>query len=169
MNIFTDPYIFNFPHFIILQNYMHKEIYYLFALAAGLAVAIQTGVNAQLRLTIQNPTLTALISFLVGSIVLLIYVGITSYHQLPAATTMYKISWWKYLGGIMGAFYITTVVIIAPRIGAANTLGFIVAGQLISAVIFDHFGLVGFVVRQITLLRILGVIFLILGVYLIRK
>ncbi len=60
---------------------MHKEIYYLFALAAGLAVAIQTGVNAQLRLTIQNPTLTALISFLVGTIVLLIYVGITSYHQ----------------------------------------------------------------------------------------
>jgi bacterial/archaeal transporter family-2 protein len=148
---------------------MQKEVYYLFALAAGLAVAIQTGVNAQLRLTIQNPTLTALISFLTGTFVLFMYVMLTSSHQLPTPATMYTISWWKYLGGVMGAFYITTVVIIAPRIGAANTLGFIVAGQLISAVIFDHFGLIGFVVRQITFLRILGVIFLILGVYLIRK
>lgn len=148
---------------------MQKEVYYLFALAAGLAVAIQTGVNAQLRLTIQNPTLTALISFLTGTFVLFMYVMLTSYQQLPAAATLYKISWWKYLGGIMGAFYITTVVIIAPKIGAANTLGFIVAGQLISAVIFDHFGLIGFVVRQITFLRVLGVIFLVLGVYLIRK
>lgn len=148
---------------------MQKEVYYLFALAAGLAVAIQTGVNAQLRLTIQNPTLTALISFLTGTFVLFMYVMLTSYQQLPTAATLYKISWWKYLGGIMGAFYITTVVIIAPKIGAANTLGFIVAGQLISAVIFDHFGLIGFVVRQITFLRVLGVIFLVLGVYLIRK
>jgi transporter family-2 protein len=94
---------------------------------------------------------------------------LTSYQQLPEAAVMYKIPWWKYLGGVMGAFYITTVVIIAPKIGAANTLGFIVAGQLISAVIFDHFGLMGFVIRQITLPRILGVIFLVLGVYLIRK
>jgi transporter family-2 protein len=148
---------------------MSKEIYYLLALIAGLAVAVQTGANAQLRLIVQNPTITALISFLVGTFILFIYVMLTSYQQLPEAATMYKIPWWKYLGGVMGAFYITTVVIIAPRIGAANTLGFIVAGQLISAVIFDHFGLLGFVVRQVTLPRLLGVIFLILGVYLIRK
>jgi transporter family-2 protein len=148
---------------------MPKEIYYLLALVAGLAVAVQTGANAQLRLIVQNPTLTALISFLVGTTLLFIYVMLTSYQQLPDAAVMYKIPWWKYLGGVMGAFYITTVVIIAPKIGAANTLGFIVAGQLISAVIFDHFGLMGFVIRQITLPRILGVIFLILGVYLIRK
>jgi transporter family-2 protein len=148
---------------------MPKEIYYLLALMAGLAVAIQTGANAQLKLTIQNPTITALISFLVGTFILFIYVMLTSYQQIPATATLYTISWWKYLGGVMGAFYITTVVIIAPRIGAANTLGFIVAGQLISAVVFDHFGLLGFVVRQITFPRVIGVIFLVLGVYLIRK
>jgi transporter family-2 protein len=148
---------------------MPKEIYYLLALVAGLAVAVQTGANAQLRLIVQNPTVTALISFLVGTSLLVVYVLLTSYQQLPALATMYKIPWWKYLGGVMGAFYITTVVIIAPKIGAANTLGFIVAGQLISAVIFDHFGLMGFVVRHVSLPRILGVFFLILGVYLIRR
>lgn len=148
---------------------MPKEIYYLLALLAGLAVAVQTGVNAQLKLVVNNPTLTALLSFSVGTIILLIYVLLSSYHSLPSVNMLAGIPWWKWLGGVMGAFYITTVVIIAPKIGAANTLGFIVAGQLISAVIFDHFGLIGFVIRPITLLRILGVIFLILGVYLIRR
>ncbi len=148
---------------------MPKEIYYLLALLAGLAVAIQTGVNAQLRLVVSNPTLTALLSFTVGTVILSVYVLVTSHHTLPSVHTLTNIPWWKWLGGVMGAFYITTVVIIAPKIGAANTLGFIVAGQLISAVIFDHFGLVGFVVRPVTLLRILGVVFLIVGVYLIRR
>ncbi len=148
---------------------MSKEFYYLLALLAGLAVVIQTGANAQLRLIVQHPMVTALISFLVGTVILFTYVMLTSYGQLPSIDTLGKISWWKWLGGAMGAFYITTVVVIAPKIGAANTLGFIVAGQLISAVIFDHFGLFGFVIRQVTLLRILGVFFLILGVYLIRK
>lgn len=148
---------------------MPKEIYYLLALLAGLAIAVQTGVNAQLRLAVSNPTLTALLSFTVGTVILSLYVLATSYHTLPSLHTLANISWWKWLGGLMGAFYITTVIIIAPRIGAANTLGFIVAGQLISAVIFDHFGLVGFVVRQVSVLRVLGVIFLILGVYLIRR
>ena len=148
---------------------MPKEIYYLLALLAGLAVAIQTGANSQLRLIVQNPMVTALISFLVGTTILLAYVLITSYQHLPPADMLGKISWWKWLGGVMGAFYICTVVIIAPKIGAANTLGFIVAGQLISAVIFDHFGLLGFEIRPATLVRVLGVIFLILGVYLIRR
>lgn len=148
---------------------MSKEIYYLVALLAGSAVAIQTGANAQLRLIIHSPIVTACISFLVGTTVLLLYVFIANRQYIPELSVISQISWWKWLGGVMGAAYITTVVIIAPRIGAANTLGFIMAGQLMAAVIFDHFGWIGFEVRPVTIWRILGVVFLILGVYLLRK
>lgn len=148
---------------------MPKEVYYLLALLAGAAVAVQTGANAQLRLIVQSPIITACISFLVGTSVLLLYVLIANRQHIPELSVVTQISWWKWLGGIMGAAYITTVVIIAPRIGAANTLGFIMAGQLIAAVIFDHFGWIGFEIRPVNLWRILGVVFLILGVYLIRR
>lgn len=148
---------------------MPKEMYYALAMLAGLAVAVQTGANAQLRQIVNSPIITALISFLVGTILLSVYVIITSRQFIPATSVLTQISWWKWLGGIMGAFYITTVVIVAPKIGAANTLGFIVAGQLISAVLFDHMGWIGFVIRPINLWRVLGVVFLILGVYLIRR
>ncbi|QHT66007.1 DMT family transporter [Rhodocytophaga rosea] len=148
---------------------MPKEMYYVLALLAGTAVAVQTGANAQLRLIVHSPIITACISFLVGTTVLLLYVLIANRQYIPEFSVVSQISWWKWIGGIMGVIYITTVVVVAPKIGAANTLGFIVAGQLISAVLFDHFGWIGFDVRPISLWRILGVIFLILGVFLLRK
>jgi transporter family-2 protein len=136
---------------------------------AGLAVAIQSGVNAQLRLAVGSPIITAMFSFLVGTIILVTYVLLTSTHLLPSPKLIAGISWWKWIGGAMGVFYITSVVIVAPRIGAASTFGFIVAGQLIFAIIFDHFGIIGFPHHPVSFLRIGGVILLILGVYLIQK
>lgn len=58
-------------------------MYYLVALLAGSAVAIQTGANAQLRLIIQSPIVTACISFMVGTAVLIIYVLIANRQYIP--------------------------------------------------------------------------------------
>jgi transporter family-2 protein len=57
----------------------------------------------------------------------------------------------------------------APKIGAANALGFVIAGQLLGAVILDHFGWIGFPVKEISWTRILGIAVMILGVYLVQK
>src|SRR5687767_7148107 len=148
---------------------MPKEIFYLIALLAGLAVTIQAGANAQLRLAVGNPVITAMISFLVGTTILVTYVLFTSTHLLPSAKTISGISWWKWIGGALGVFYIISVIVVAPRIGAASTFGFIVAGQLIFAVIFDHFGIIGFPQHPVSWLRVIGVLLLLAGVYLIQK
>lgn len=148
---------------------MSKEICYLIAFLVGLGVTIQAGVNAQLRLAVGSPLITAFFSFLVGTSILLILVLFTSTKEFPSLQTLSQISWWKWVGGAMGVFYIVSVVVVAPRIGAASTFGFIVAGQLIFAVVFDHFGFIGFPLHTITPLRIAGVILLIAGVYLIQR
>jgi transporter family-2 protein len=148
---------------------MPKEIYYFIAFIAGSGIAIQSGANAQLRLLVNNPMITALMSFLVGTFVLIILVLTTASKELPSTQVLVHISWWKWLGGIMGAFYICSVVITAPKIGAANTLGFVMAGQLLFAVLFDHFGWLGFQPHAISPMRILGVALLLLGIFLIQK
>ncbi|QMU31285.1 DMT family transporter [Adhaeribacter radiodurans] len=148
---------------------MPKEIYYVIAFIAGSGIAVQSGANAQLRLLVNNPLVTALISFLVGAVALVILVIATASKELPSGQVLTHIAWWKWLGGIMGAFYIVSVVITAPKIGAANTLGFVMAGQLLFAVLFDHFGWLGFQTHPVSPLRILGVALLLLGIYLIQK
>lgn len=149
---------------------MSREIFYCVAFIAGLGVAIQAGVNSQLRIMVQNPLLTALISFLVGTAgLIIIYLIYYKSIPMPPETPVSEITWWKWTGGMLGVFYIVSMIIVAPKIGAANALGFAVAGQLFFAVILDHFGLIGFEVKPITWIRIAGVLFLLLGVYLIQR
>ena len=56
-----------------------------------------------------------------------------------------------------------------PRIGVATYISALIAGQLTAAIFYDHFGLFGQAVREITPLRLLGVLFMGAGVYLIRR
>jgi len=147
---------------------MAKELYYALAFTSGLLIAIQAGVNSQLRISIQHPVLASLISFTVGGVLLAIVYAFSG--KMPeTATSLVNVSSWKYIGGILGAIYIFSVIIIAPKIGAANTLCFAIAGQVVSAVILDHFGWVGFPVREISWTRIGGAVMIILGVYFVQK
>lgn len=145
-----------------------KIQYYLLSVLAGLAVAFQTGVNSQLRTDTNNPVLTALISFGVGTMVLVI-LYLSFFRQSPLFPAGVDFQWWKFTGGALGVFYVTAVVIAAPRIGAANSLAFIVGGQFVTAIIIDHFGLMNLPVNSISLTRIAGIVLLLAGVYLIQK
>ncbi|CAN5746999.1 DMT family transporter [soil metagenome] len=147
---------------------MSKEFLYLIALLVGAGISVQAGVNAQLRTATGNPILTALISFLVGTSILLGAYLLTARTPPPYAAIV-GLSWWKFMGGVMGTLYITGIIVLAPRIGAANTIGFTIAGQLIFAVVLDHFGWIGFPVRPISLMRAAGVLLIILGIFLVQK
>lgn len=147
---------------------MIKIHYYLISILAGVAVALQTGVNSQLRTDTNNPVLTALISFLVGTVMLVIlYMSV--FRQSPAFPDGYAFTWWKFTGGILGVIYVISIVIAAPRIGAANALAFIVGGQFVAAIIIDHYGYIGLPVVRISAYRIMGIVLLLAGVYLIQK
>jgi bacterial/archaeal transporter family-2 protein len=145
-----------------------KITYYLLSIAAGVAVAFQTGVNSQLRTDTNNPVLTALISFAVGTLALLVLYFLF-FRQAPTFPATTDFQWWKFTGGLLGVCYVTAVVIAAPRIGAANALAFIVGGQFISAIIIDHFGLMRLPVTPVSMYRIFGILLLLAGVYLIQK
>ena len=145
-----------------------KMQYYLISILAGVAVAFQTGVNSQLRSATNNPVLTALISFGVGTIALLL-LYFTFFKQTPVFPPGHSLQWWSFTGGLLGVLYVTGVVIAAPRIGAANALALIVAGQFIAAIIIDHFGWMRLPVNPISLYRLAGIGCLLLGIYLIQR
>ena len=145
-----------------------KIQYYLLSVLAGIAVAFQTGVNSQLRTDTNNPVLTALISFSVGTVALVV-LYFTFFRQAQAFPQGYGFEWWKFTGGLLGVLYVTAVVIAAPRIGAANALAFIVAGQFTAAIIIDHYGWMGLPIHSVSWQRVAGILLLLAGVYLIQK
>lgn len=145
-----------------------KILYYILPLLAGIMMTIQSGINSQLRTAIQHPILAALISFLSGTIALIVLI-LLSRQSIPTLQTLGGISWYKWTGGLLGAFIVTVSLVSVARIGATNMFVLIIAGQLITAVIIDHFGMLGLQQSTISLQKALGVLLLIGGVYLVNK
>jgi transporter family-2 protein len=147
-------------------------MYYFFLLLAfliGVTNTFQSGVNSQLRVATQNPILSSIISFATGLCLLLVCYLFFNKESVPTLDTLKSISWWKWLGGVFGAFYVLTVILIVKEIGPANLLCLIIAGQLIAGVLIDHFGWVGFAVHSINVWRVLGIGLIIGGVVLVLK
>ncbi|HEY0895566.1 MAG TPA: DMT family transporter [Sphingobacteriaceae bacterium] len=148
---------------------MNNIAYYLLALLAGVALATQTGINAQLRSVVGSPVLATLISFLVGTVALVLYVTLFERESYGAIHQMKGMAFYKILGGLIGAAYVCSVIVLAPRIGAANLLALIVGGQILFALFLDHFGLLGFQQHSFNVFRLAGACLLIGGVVLILK
>jgi transporter family-2 protein len=74
----------------------------------------------------------------------------------------------SWTGGIFGAIYIAISILLLPRLGAAMVVALIVLGQMMGALAFDHFALLGVPENPISVWRIAGAILVLAGVVLIR-
>jgi len=134
-----------------------------------MGVVIQSGANTQLRAILGNPFLAAFISFGTGLLALLILNTVMGTDpSILNAENIQRTRWWMWLGGILGAFFITSVIFIAPIIGPTKLFGIIIASQLIFSVAVDHFGWLGFEVQAINIKKAIGVILLIAGAFLVQ-
>ncbi len=140
----------------------------VFAVLAGAVLPLQVGLNIQLGKSVHQPIFAAFASFLVGTIGLFIYLLILKFEfsAIAQTRTVSPIVW---TAGLLGAFYVAAVIILAPKLGTALTFVLVVAGQMTVSLIVDHYGLLGFSVKHINWQRLLGVAFLVAGVLLIRK
>lgn len=143
-------------------------LYILLTVVAGVAVTLQVGVNNALRQSINSPVFAALFSFAVGTLGLLVYVLATRAHW-PSMQSMAKVPVWAWSGGVLGACYVVTAIIVAPKLGAASLISLIVATQLCTSLFLDHFGLIGFAQQGINIWRVAGALLLIAGVTLIVR
>ena len=147
---------------------MSRIIFLAVALFVGALLPIQAALNSKMGKTINNPIAAAFISFVVGTIALCFYLLITK-QSFYFQTAYKQAPWYAWLGGLLGTFYVAASIIILPRLGVALTFSLVIFGQLLIALIMDHFGVLGVEIRTINFYRILGVLFLIAGVVLIRR
>ncbi|MBA3522494.1 MAG: DMT family transporter [Gemmatimonadales bacterium] len=138
------------------------------ALLIGVLLPLQTGINAQLRITLGAPLAAALVSFLVGSAGLIVLAVITGV-SLPVFAAWDRSPWWHWIGGLLGAVYVASVIVLAPRLGAATLIAAVVAGQMLASLVVDHYGWVGFAAHPATAVRIVGAALIIVGVVLVQR
>ena len=144
-----------------------KLAYIMLSVLAGVVLPFQGTINGKLGNSIESPVYASLISFLVGTIGLLLY-GVSSQRHFNFQT-LKQVPLYELSGGILGAFYVLVVILMLPRLGAALTFSLVVAGQMVVSILLDHTGFLVPVQHPITIWRITGLSLIIGGVILVRK
>jgi transporter family-2 protein len=142
-----------------------KAIAVMATAAAGGLVAMQAPINSGLGKAIGSLP-AASFSFAIGLCAL---VGITliSGEGFGRLGEVAGLEWYWLIGGLLGAVYVTTVLISVRTLGAGGVTAATIAGQLTLSVIIDQLGILGLTQREITPARIVGVALLAAGVYLV--
>lgn len=138
------------------------------AFVAGAAITVQFAVNAELRKAVGGPVSAGALSFLVGTIVL--FAAVAALRQVPQSlSSLWGAPWWAWAGGVLGALFVVSSVVLTPRLGVAATLGFIIAGQMITSIILDQFGLLHLSVQPASAFRLVGAALVVSGAYLVLR
>ncbi|PSB16280.1 EamA-like transporter family protein [filamentous cyanobacterium CCP2] len=145
-----------------------RTIYLLAALVGGAVLPVQVALNTLLRRYVGEPMQVTFISYLAGALASLLICFLARY-PLPTATALTQTSWWMWVGGCLGTFYVWSTIFATPKIGAALALALTIAGQMIAALFLDHYGAIGLTRYAASPTRITGVVLVVLGVSLVAS
>lgn len=80
-----------------------------------------------------------------------------------------SVPWYVLIGGFYGVVILATYSFSIPRIGLATTITLAIVAQLIMSAVFDHYGFLGSVQRSLDLRRLIGMLVLFAGTWLIVR
>ena len=143
---------------------------YLFVIVAiliGMLMPIQSAINAVLTFELKRPFLAAMLSLSLGAFLMAMLA--LSQGELRDFGRLKNISPHLYLGGIMGALFVSSSLYFIPRMGATTMITCFVTGQMMGSLLLDHFGLFGLVVRPLNIEKLIGITFLLVGILLVMR
>ena len=145
---------------------MTNSMFASFSLIAGLGIPAMVAINSSLGIKLNNPNAAVVVLFVIG---LCLSILVFMLSEPNTTNKLNNISPVFYFGGAIVVLYIVVVTWIAPQFGVGSTIFFVLLGQLLSAAIIDHYGLFNAVQYSIDFKRILGIIFMSIGVFLAQK
>ena len=133
----------------------------------GGCIALQAPINSQLGKAV-GTFQAAFVSFAIGT-ALLLGIAALAKGSLGQVGEARHVAWYYLTGGLLGAAYVTTVLVTVRTLGAGGVVAATIAGQLTMSVVVDHFGWLGVERQPITAARVVGIVLLAAGVALVVR
>lgn len=146
---------------------MDKYVAIPLTAAVGGFIALQAPINSMLGRNVGNFA-AATISFATGTLVLIAITALFA-GGFGQVGEVRELSWQYLTGGILGAAYVSTVLITVRTLGAGGVTAATIAGQLTMAVLIDRAGSLGLPERALTTQRLIGIALLAAGTFLIVR
>lgn len=139
---------------------MHHQVFVAFV--AGLALAIQAAINAGLAARIGGAFAASAVSFLVATLIL-VTVLVVQGRLLPTTDLLRSVPPIYWVGGILGAIYVTGAISSVGALGTTAAICLILAGQVVGAILLDYSGVLSGTAKLISPLRLFGACLVLLG------
>lgn len=138
------------------------------AVIAGALVPFQATTNAILGRTLGHP-LWATVASLLVSLICVMPLILALRLPLPKLAEAFQAPAYIWFGGLAGVIFITAALLLVPRLGGTGFIGCVIAGQMMTAMLIDHFGLLGLAEKSANLGRVSGVLLIFIGVMVIQR
>jgi bacterial/archaeal transporter family-2 protein len=130
-------------------------------LLIGFVLTLHLAMNAQVGAILKNPRMGNAIFWTIGAVTALL-IGLSGWDS-SVFTRLKEVPVWLLTAGMMGGALVFGIAWAMPKLGAGPAFVLLIAGQVISGMIFSHFGLLGSPVEPISLVKIVGVALVIAG------
>ena len=143
-------------------------LYLLLALLSGVLLPIQASCNAQLARSLNSVPLAADISYIVGTLVLVVLIATQKFGH-PDWSAIAKAPKWSLIGGVLGTWYICSSTYFTSVLGTTLTLGLVVGGQSLAGIIVDHYGWLDLPTHRLTRNRRFAIGLLIVAIFFLAQ
>lgn len=137
------------------------------AFLIGAMLSVQAPINTLAGERLGHPLGGAVFSFVVGTL-FLVALTLVAVRSEIAWGNVWSMPPWFWLGGVLGAIYITASIVLTPRIGVGALIALAIAGQVTASLLLDHYGVLGLAAREITTGRAAGAVLVVLGALMVR-
>ena len=146
---------------------MDKSVAVGLTAVVGGMIALQAPINSTLGKRIGSLP-AASVSFLIGT-VLLVVLALIFGGGFGRVGEARHLAWYYLMGGVLGAAYVTTVLVTVRTLGAGGVTAATIAGQLTVAIVVDQLGILNVAKHSVTAPRIAGVVLLAVGTFLVVR
>ena len=138
-----------------------KALLYVFVAVAGALTSVEAGSNAKFTKTMGGPWWPAIFFSLISLGCLAIGTAVAG-GGLPTAK-LSQVPWWGWIGGVISAIYIVSMLVAPGQLGAGLFTGLTVTAAVLASIALDNWGLVGFTVHPAGIGRLIGAALMVAG------
>ena len=147
---------------------MSRPLAVVLTVVAGCLVGMQAPVNARLSSSVGRFQ-AATFSFLVGTAALIVVTAVATHGGFSTLRNVRSVPWWALIGGLFGAVYVAVALVAVRTLGATGVTAAVITGQLVVSAVIDRFGLLGIARQPLSATRIIGLVVLAVGVFLVVR
>jgi len=144
-----------------------KAPLYLFTVGLGIVLTVHLAMNGKVGVVLNNPRVGNALFWCIGA-AMAIVIGLSGW-QSGALSGLKGMNPILLTAGALGACLVFAIAWLIPQIGAGPMTLYLLAGQILGALVLSHFGWLGSPVQPITMMTALGALVMFAGVVLATR